>query len=97
MATSPYVVTLPWYHRRDYEALLRLVSDRENMPATYGTWLERAESTERQLRKANFDVVRVWIRPDPFMAWCKERNLSPDKRARFAFVSEAARVRPIQR
>ena len=82
MAPSSHVIALPWYHRRDYAALLVLVSDRENMPATYDAWLKRAESTERQLQKAGIGVARVWIRPSPFAAWCKQRKLSPDQGAR---------------
>jgi hypothetical protein len=65
MARSSHVIALPWYHRRDYTALLMMVSDPQNLPATYDAWLERAEATERQFQKADFDVVRVWIRPVP--------------------------------
>ena len=28
-------------------------------------------------------VARIWIRPVPFAAWCKGRNVSPDQAARF--------------
>jgi hypothetical protein len=97
MAPSSHVIALPWYHRRDYAALLVLVSDRENMPATYDAWLGRAGSIERQFQKADFDVVRIWIRPVPFAAWCKERKLSPDQQARLTFVNEAARDRAVLR
>jgi hypothetical protein len=97
MAPSSHVIALPWYHRRDYAAFLVLVNDRENMPATYDAWLGRAESIERQFQKADFDVVRIWIRPAPFAAWCKERKLSPDQQARLTFVNEAARDRAVLR
>ena len=75
MARSSHVIALPWYHRRDYTALLMLVSDPQNLPATYDAWLERAEATERQFQKADFDVVRVWIRPVPFAAWIMPRGV----------------------
>jgi hypothetical protein len=91
MAASPPVTALPWYARGDYPALLSLFSDPAKLPATYGAWLRRAEATERQLRKAGFGVARIWIRPVPFAAWCKERNVSPDQRARLTFANEAAR------
>jgi len=41
--------------------------------------------------------VRVWIRPVPFAAWCKERNLLPGQLARMTFANEAARDQPLQR
>ena len=66
-------------------------------------WAERrdsataAEILQDVIRKTDFDVVSIWIRPAPFADWCKERNLSPDQRARFTFVNEAARERTVQR
>jgi hypothetical protein len=89
MATSPRAVALPWYQRDDYSALLKLFSDPHLLPATYDAWLERTEGIELQFHKAGFAVARIWIRPVPFAAWCKERNVSPDQRARLTFANEA--------
>lgn len=91
MAETHPVTALPWYHRSDYPALLKLLRDPDKLPATYDAWLMRAEATERQLKKAGFGVARIWIRPTRFAAWCKERNVSPDQRARLTFANEAAR------
>jgi hypothetical protein len=91
MAASPPVSALPWYARDDYPALLRLFRDPDKLPTTYDAWLDRAERVERQFQKAGFAVARIWIRPVPFAAWCKERNVSPDQRARLTFANEAAR------
>jgi hypothetical protein len=97
MAASPPVSALPWYARPDYPVLLKLFSDPDKLPATYDAWLERAERVERQLQKAEFDVVRIRIRPVSFSAWCKERMVSPDQAARLTFVNEAARDLAAQR
>ena len=91
MAVSPPVAALPWYDRRDYPALLKLFSDSHRLPATYDAWLNRAEGIERQFQNAGFGVAKIWIRPIPFAAWCKKRNVSPNNEARLDFVSEAAR------
>ncbi len=93
MATPP-VIALPWYGRGDYPALLKLFSDTDKLPTTYDDWLERAEQVERQFQKAGFGVARIWIRPVPFAAWCKERNVSLDQAARLTFVNAAAREQP---
>jgi hypothetical protein len=97
MAASPSVVALPWYARGDYPALLKLFSDPHLLPATHDAWLERAQLLERQFQKACFDVAKIWIRPVPFAAWCKERNVSPDQTARLTFVNEAARDLPARK
>jgi hypothetical protein len=91
MAASPSVVALPWYSRGDYPALLKLFTDSYRLPATYDAWLNRAEGIERQFQSAGFGVAKIGIRPVPFAAWCKERNVFPDQAARLTFVNEAAR------
>ena len=91
MVASPPVSALPWYDRRDYPALLKLFSDSQLLPATYDAWLSRAEQTESELQKAGLAVTRIWIRPVPFAAWCRERHVSPDQRARLTFANETAR------
>jgi hypothetical protein len=91
MVEQQPVMALPWYARADYPVLLRLFSDLDKLPATYDAWLQRAEQVENQLQRAGVAVARIRIRPVPFAAWCKERNVSPDQAARFTFVNEAAR------
>jgi hypothetical protein len=88
------VSALPWYARGDYPILLRLFKDPDKLPATYDAWLLRAELVENQLQRAGLAVARIWIRPVPFAAWCRERNISPDQAARLTFANEAARSFP---
>jgi hypothetical protein len=91
MTAPPQVVGLPWYHRDDYPALLSVFSDPDKLPNTFDAWLEHAEGLERQLQAAGFVVARAWIRPAPFAAWCRERDISPDQQARLEFANETAR------
>jgi hypothetical protein len=91
MAAPSQTLTLPWYARHDYPVLLKLFSDPDKLPTTYDAWLERAERVEGQCQKAGFGVAKIWIRPVPFAAWCKERNVSPDQMARLTFANEAVR------
>jgi hypothetical protein len=91
MAAPPPVIALPWYARGNYSALLKLFSDPDKLPATHDGWLKRAELVERQFQKAGFGVAKIWIRPVPFAAWCKKRNVSPNQAARLTFANETAR------
>jgi hypothetical protein len=97
MAALPPVTALPWYARRDYPVLLKLFSDPDKLPTTYEAWLQRAEQVEKQLQRAGLAVARIWIRPVPFAAWCRERNISPDQAARLTFANEFARSLPARR
>ena len=91
MAASSRIFALPWYARGDYPALLKLFKDPDKLPATYDAWLLRAEQVEKQLQRAGLAVARIRIRPVPFAAWCRERNISPDQAARLIFANESAR------
>ncbi|WP_425065094.1 hypothetical protein [Reyranella sp.] len=88
MADLPLIVSIPWYRRGDYEALLALFSDSEKLPRTFDAWLLRAEGFEKQAKSAGRATARIYLRPMPFAAWCKERDLSPDGHARRVFASE---------
>jgi hypothetical protein len=85
------VVALPWFRRADYPALSRLFTDPEKLPGTFDAWLQRAKAVEAQFKKTGFTVTRVLIQPTPFAAWCKKRRVSPDQRARFAYVNQVSR------
>jgi len=57
------------------------------LPETYDEWLKRANLLKR-IAEGGFGVARIWIRLFP-CGWCKERNVSPDQRARLIFANEA--------
>ena len=97
MAKKHSVMALPWYARADYPALLKLFKDPDKLPATYDAWLQRAELVESQLQRAGLAVARIWIRPIPLAAWCRERNVSPNQAARLTFANETARSSPALR
>jgi hypothetical protein len=92
MAAPSQTLALPCYARSDYPALLEVFSDSNRLPTTYDAWLKRAEKIEQHFQSAGFKIARVWIRPTPFAAWCKEQNVSPDQVARMIFVSDATRL-----
>jgi hypothetical protein len=90
MAERASIIAIPWYRRRDYAALSKLFSDPENLPKTFEEWLELALLAERRFQREGLAVARIVIRPVPFAAWCKERNLIPGQRTRLTFTNEAA-------
>jgi len=89
-------VALPWYERREYPVLLALFGDPDKMPKTFDEWLQHAEAVEKRLKAVGFDVVRIWIHQGPFAAWCAERGVLPDQRARLTYANEVARARQSQ-
>jgi hypothetical protein len=79
-----------WYRRTDYPDVLRVMADAGEMPPTFDDWLEMAEAQRRQLEFLGEVVVKVHVDPRSFVAWCRERGLSPDRRGRNEYAAHFA-------
>lgn len=86
----PSVVGMPWYKRADYRRILEIMDDAEQLPTTFDKWQGRAESMERQQIRAGIPVIRAYIDPDKFVAWCAETGCKVDAEARMAWGNLAA-------
>jgi len=79
-------VALPWYTRESYDSLVRMMDDRDLMPASFDRWLEQARQV---IAKSEAEGTRVWpalIDPDEFAVWCGENGFNRDSCGRLAFA-----------
>lgn len=84
-------VGMSWFHEADYAAILRIMTDRDNLPATFALWLQRATQQERDLKAKGHIILRAVIDPQTFPGWCAHRGFTDiDAKARVAFASEYA-------
>ncbi|MFA5897910.1 MAG: hypothetical protein WC829_02235 [Hyphomicrobium sp.] len=83
-------VGIPWYRPEDYPKLLGVFADADRLPATHADWLARAEQLEQQVRASGKRVERVYLDPDKFPAWCRERGLDINGQARAGYAAEVA-------
>jgi hypothetical protein len=81
-------LVVPWYRPGDYGAAVSMFGD---LPATYAAWHDRALEWEEHCRITAMPCLRVLLRPDEFLAWCRTRQVQPDAEARSTFVVEKAR------
>ena len=79
---------VPWYRLGDYDVAVSMFGD---LPATYAAWHDHALEWEEHCRTAAVPCLRVLLRPDAFLAWCRTRQVQPDAEARSTFVVEKAR------
>ena len=77
-----------WYKRENYDRLLAMFDDRDNLPATYDEWLVRAECGRKDQESKGVRVLCVDIDPDEFAAWCKAKGMKPDSKARLGYLNE---------
>ena len=82
------LVGMGWYRSQDWERLLQVISDRDQLHNTYSEWLAEAEWAERNIRATGHEVRRVFVDPDELAAWCLIRGRKPDGKTRAEFVTD---------
>ena len=84
------LVGMVWYKFEDYDAILRIMADRDKLPASFHIWLMKAETGEKKFRREGKIVVRTFIDPETFPDWCRSRGLDIDAKARMEFSNTVA-------
>lgn len=83
-------IGLGWYQERDYPAILEMMEDAHRLPATFASWLAKAEQSEAGFKKQGHAVIRAMIAPVEFSAWCQSRGMKADAEARKMFANTVA-------
>lgn len=83
-------IGIGFYEREDYPRILEIMEDAHLLPRTYDEFVKRFEVGKRQLEARSALVTAAVIKPDEFLAWCRERGLKVDAQARKRFSNEAA-------
>lgn len=89
---QPMLQAMVWYKEEHYQQLLALFDDAELLPRTYADWLARALSKKAEVEAAGDQVMKVYIDPETFPAWCAERNLPKDANSRAELALEVAQA-----
>jgi hypothetical protein len=75
-----------WYRREQWERLLEIASDREQLEDTFDEWQELAEETLRKLTKEGLTPRKVEVDVEELLKWCQEQGLPVDGKARSQFA-----------
>ncbi len=82
---------LVWYNERDYVAARKIMVDGAAWSETFASWQEKAEALERIYQQQGREVVRAFIDPAKFPAWCKAHGRGRiDLTARTLFANYVA-------
>lgn len=83
------IVGIGWYEKSQWPEYRRIMVD--DVDENHADWLRQAEATERKLRKAGAEPVRVAIDLGDFELWCRTKGRACDASARAEYVAEKTR------
>ena len=89
----PPAVGAFWIKEEDYPALLKIFYDGDKLPPSWSEWLKMAEEMEHGLTSYGHVVLRVYIDPTTFPAWCEAHGVRPGSAGRRKFVAAAVTER----
>jgi len=82
------IVGVGWYRPEQWERLLEISSDRDQLEGTYEEWLGNATRVFRYLKRQGFAVVKTEIALEDLLAWCAKRELEVNGESRAKYIME---------
>lgn len=89
---DPVLQAMVWYKEEHYAELLSIFIDAELLPPLYADWLDRAEKTKAEAEASGDQVIKVFIDPESFPHWCRDKNIEMDAEARTRLALEVAQA-----
>jgi hypothetical protein len=89
---EPVLQAMVWYKEEHYPELLAIFDDAHLLPATYSDWLLRAEAKKTEVEASGDQVIKVFIDPETFPQWCKDKKLPKDANSRSQLAIEVAQA-----
>ncbi len=89
---DPAIQAMVWYKEEDWDTLMELFSDSHLLPKSYQEWLLRAEEMKKKVEGGGDLVMKVFIDPETFPAWCREKGRDMDSNARTELAIEMATI-----
>jgi len=67
----------PWYRREEYALIREIMDDRDTLPLNFDEWEKNAESERAAAKREGVTLIPVFLDPDEFFTFCKEKKISP--------------------
>ena len=84
-------VSFAWYREDQWDRLLELASDRDQLEATFDEWRVFAEGHIDELRRRGVEVVKVEVDVEQLCEWCLRRGRPFDAAARSEYSARISR------
>ena len=84
------VVGVTWYTPDQFTRMKSVADDSESLDDTYEDWLENATRQMRRLKNKGYQVTKVSIEVDEWVAWCQQYGKPLTGASRSEFTSQKA-------
>lgn len=86
-------VGIAWIKEEDYAALVAIFEDGDVFAGGWKAWNKRAEAVEDRMKNEGVIVLRAYLDPETFPAWCSARGVDTGREGRTLFGIEFAEER----
>jgi hypothetical protein len=87
------ILGFAWYSREQWNRLLEVSSDRDQLEDTYEEWKSTAEKRFDELARPDFPIQKVDIDVEELLSWCSSQDRPVDGEARAQFAAMKLRER----
>ena len=91
----PNKLGMAWYRKEQWDRLLAVSADRQELGGTFEEWSLEAEKNLAKWRAEGTAIEKVDVDVEELVGWCKSRRLPIDERVRARFVAEKIRLRDL--
>ena len=84
--TVDAVMGVAWYRRQQWDRLLEISSDRDELENTYDEWKAMADENFSILVQKGYVLRKIEIDVEELLRWCKLQNRPVDGDARVEFT-----------
>ncbi|UCH96619.1 MAG: hypothetical protein JSV88_07150 [Candidatus Aminicenantes bacterium] len=81
-------IGLAWYRPEQWDLLLKMSVDSDELEPTYEEWLKMAEQRFQEMRQAGIQVEKIDVDMIEMVEWCASENIPLDGEARSGYVAE---------
>ena len=85
------VTGVGWYRAEQWQRLLEISVDVDQLEKTHGEWLAFAEKTVKDLERLGVSVIKVDVDVEELRSWSQQKGLPVDAKARARFITDKVR------
>jgi len=88
---NPVKFSLAWFRREEWDRLLDVSDDRDDLEETFDEWVQVAQQQCEELGRLGYDVEKVDVDVEELVRWCLAQGTPVNGKARANFALRKVR------